>query len=151
MDNIFKKEVSDAVIARINKLKSDTKPLWGTMSIAQMLAHTNIQYEVVYESDKFPKPNALTRFMLKVFVKKTVVGPKPFKRNGRTAPYFVINDNKDFEEEKQRLIDYINLTQKNGVEVLLPRDTKSFGKLTADEWNNLFHKHIDHHLAQFGV
>ena len=89
--------------------------------------------------------------MLKTFVKKTVVGPKPFKKNGRTAPYFLINDDKNFDTEKKRLIDYITITQKNGVEVLLPRDTKSFGKLTADEWNTLFHKHIDHHLSQFDV
>ncbi|MEE9348470.1 MAG: DUF1569 domain-containing protein [Flavobacteriaceae bacterium] len=151
MKNIFDKTVCNEVISRINNLNSKSNPVWGTMTVAQMLAHTNIQYEVIYESDKFPKPNALTRFMLKTFVKETVVGPKPFKRNGRTAPYFIINDSKDFEQEKKRLIDYIILTQKNGVEVLIPRDTKSFGKLSAEQWNNLFYKHIDHHLAQFDV
>ncbi len=151
MKNIFKKEVAQEVIDRINNLTPKTERLWGKMDVAQMLAHLNIQYEVVYENGKFPKPNAFVRFMLKTFVKNKVVGSKPFPRNGRTAPYFVIADTRDFEKEKTRLIAYILKTQKNGVEVLLPRDTKSFGKLTEDEWNNLFHKHIDHHLAQFGV
>ncbi len=151
MKNIFKKEITDQVIGRINNLTPETKSVWGKMNVAQMLAHLNVQYEVVYENEKFPKPNAFVRFMLKTFVKNKVVGPKPFPKNGRTAPYFVIADKREFEKEKERLINYINTTQKNGVEVLLPRDTKSFGKLTAVEWNNLFYKHLDHHLTQFGI
>jgi hypothetical protein len=121
------------------------------MTVAQMLAHCNVQYEIIYENDKFPKPNGLVKFLLKTFVKNKVVGPNPFSKNGRTAPYFVIDINKDFETKKKRLIDYIIIIQKNGVEVLLPRNTKSFGKLTKQEWSNLFYKHLDHHLTQFGV
>ena len=26
-----------------------------------------------------------------------------------------------------------------------------FGKLTGEEWGRLMHKHIDHHLRQFGA
>jgi len=62
-----------------------------------------------------------------------------------------INTDKDFETEKAKLINSIRKTQKEGVEKLLPRDTKSFGKLTADQWNNMLYKHLDHHLQQFGV
>jgi hypothetical protein len=29
--------------------------------------------------------------------------------------------------------------------------SNSFGKLSTIEWNNLFYKHLDHHLRQFGV
>ena len=149
--NIFDKNISEEVIKRIKNLTDKTQPIWGEMSVAQMLAHLNIQYEVVYENDKFPNPNMFLRFILKTFVKKRVVGPKPFTKNGKTAPYFIVTSKKDFEEEKKRLIKYIIITQANGIEVLLPRKTKSFGKLNAKEWNTLFYKHIDHHLTQFGV
>jgi len=64
---------------------------------------------------------------------------------------FVISSQKDFENEKERLVNYIKRIQADGVEVLLPRDTKSFGKLTTEEWNTLFYKHLDHHLVQFTV
>jgi hypothetical protein len=121
------------------------------MDVAQMLAHINVQYEIVYENEKFPKPNAFARFMLKTFIKNSVVGSKPFPKNGRTSPYFVITDPKEFEKEKKRLVAYILKTQELGVSHFLPRDTKSFGKLTAEQWNNLFYKHIDHHLSQFNV
>ncbi|HIE46044.1 MAG TPA: DUF1569 domain-containing protein [Flavobacteriaceae bacterium] len=151
MKNIFDKEIAREVIERINTLNSNTKASWGKMNVSQMLAHLNVQYEIVYENDKFPKPNFIVDFILKTFVKKKVVSSKPFPKNGKTAPYFVISSQKDFDKEKERLIKYISITQANGIDILLPRKTKSFGKLTAQEWNNLFYKHLDHHLTQFGV
>lgn len=151
MKNIFEKEVTDEVVARINELTTNTEPKWGKMSVSQMLAHCNIQYEVVYENDRFPKPNAFVRFLLKTFVKNKVVGPKPFPKNGRTVPYFLVNDVKNFDSEKERLVDYIHKTQALGIDHLINRETKSFGKLTTDQWSTLFYKHLDHHLTQFGV
>lgn len=149
--NIFKKEVSEEVINRINNLKPEQKPLWGKMNAAQMLAHLNIQYQALYENQKFKKPNFLMRFIMKTFLKPIVTGDKPYKKNGKTAPYFLVTSDKDFEAEKSILIKNIQKTQKNGVEVLLPRDTKSFGKMTTKQWNNMLYKHVDHHLQQFGV
>ena len=31
------------------------------------------------------------------------------------------------------------------------RENRSFGVLTTTEWNNLYAKHLEHHLQQFGV
>lgn len=151
MKNIFEKEVTDEVVNRINKLTKQTEPEWGIMNVSQMLAHCNIQYEVVYEHDKFPKPSFLAQFLIKIFVKNKVVGLKPFPRNSRTAPYFIIEGDRDFDKEKERLIDYVYKTQVLGIDHLLDRETKSFGKLTTDQWSNLFYKHLDHHLTQFNV
>jgi hypothetical protein len=38
-----------------------------------------------------------------------------------------------------------------GAEKLAATPSLSLGSLSATEWNNLLYKHIDHHLAQFGV
>lgn len=62
MKNIFKKEVSQEIIQRINNLTNNSKPQWGKMNVAQMLAHLNVQYEIIYENEKFPKPNFIARF-----------------------------------------------------------------------------------------
>lgn len=122
----------------------------GEMNIGQMLAHCNVAYEQVYEN-KHPKPNAFVRFMLKTLVKDAVVGEKPYKKNGQTAPAFLITDSRDFETEKKRLIEYLNKTQQLGESYFNGKDSNSFGALTKSEWNNLFYKHLDHHLTQFGV
>lgn len=150
MKNIFKQEISAAVINRINSLTPQTAAKWGKMSVDQMLAHCIVTYEMVYD-DIHPKPNAFEKFILKTLVKNKVVGDKPFTKNGKTAPQFIIADAKDFEKEKTRLIDYITKTQQLGEAHFDGMESHSFGALTKDEWNNSFYKHLDHHLSQFGA
>ena len=148
--NLFDKKESQEAIERINKLTPETQHRWGKMDVAQMLAHCNVAYELVY-TDKHPKPKGFKKFMIKLFAKNIVVGPKPYKKNIRTAPAFLIADERDFSIEKKRLVDYIKKTQELGEQHFDGRDSHAFGKLSIKEWNTLFSKHLDHHLQQFGV
>ncbi len=150
MENIFDLNGSMKTIDRINKLTADTKGQWGKMKVDQMLAHCNVAYDMAY-TDKYPKPGAFKKFLLKLFVKSAVVGPKPYPKDGRTAPEFLITDERDFIAEKKRLIDYIKKTQALGTAHFQNKESHSFGPLKAEEWNTLFSKHLDHHLKQFGV
>ena len=120
------------------------------MNVAQMLAHCNVTYEMVYE-DKHPKPGAIMKFILKSFIKKVVTGDKPYKHNSQTAPAFIMTDQKEFDMEKNRLINYITKTQQLGESHFNNKESHSFGPLTGEEWNTMFYKHLDHHLSQFGV
>lgn len=148
--NIFTEEVSKQIIDRIEKLTNETPALWGKMNVSQMLAHCNVTYEMIY-TDKHPKSGAFTKFMLKLFVKKTVVGEKLYAKNGQTAPAFKISDAREFEKEKANLIENILRTQKLGEAHFDGKESHSFGVLTKNEWNNMFYKHLDHHLSQFGA
>ncbi|MBI3235706.1 MAG: DUF1569 domain-containing protein [Bacteroidetes bacterium] len=150
LPNVFNKEVSDAIISRINQLQSNTQPKWGKMNVAQMLAHCNVTYEMLYEN-KHPKPGAFMKFILKAMVKNTVVNEVPYKHNSRTAPAFLIVDSKVFETEKKRLVDHITKTQQLGESHFNGKDSHSFGTLSSVEWNNMLYKHLNHHLSQFGV
>lgn len=150
MQNIFQKEDCNQFVKRINLLTPDTKGLWGKMTVAQMLAHCNVTYEMVYDNIH-PKPNGFMKFILKLLAKKTVVGDKSYPRNVGTASQFIIKNDRDFEIEKSRLIAYINKTQELGEKEFEDKESLSFGKLTSKEWNNMFAKHLDHHLSQFSV
>lgn len=150
MKNIFDKFVSDETIKRIHSLQSDASPLWGKMSTAQMLAHCNVTYELVYENHH-PKPKGFKKWMLKTFVKNIVVSEKPYKKNSRTAPEFLITETKNFQTEKERLIAYIEKTQALGPDHFDGKESHSFGTLSQQEWNHMFYKHLNHHLNQFGV
>ncbi len=150
MKNIFNQNDVGEIIKRINNLQPDSQGLWGKMGVAQMLAHCNVSYEFVYEN-KHPKPNMFMKFILKILVKKKVVSEEPYKHNNPTAPAFIIKDNKDFNAEKTRLINYINKTRELGEAYFDNKVSHSFGALTKTEWNNMFSKHLDHHLRQFGV
>ena len=127
--NIFDKPVVDEVINRINNLTTDSKPLWGKMSVSQMLAHCCVTYEFIYEN-KHPVPGTFKKILLKLFVKNTVVSDKPYKRNNPTAPEFLIRDNKNFETEKKRLIDFIERTYMLGAAHFENKESRSFGKLS---------------------
>jgi len=150
MKSVFDLNDSNEIIHRINLLTPETKGLWGKMSVAQMLAHCNVTYEMAYENIH-PAPNAFVKLILKLFVKKSVVGETPYKKSIQTAPAFIIKEDKDFAKEKERLIAYVKKTFELGSSYFDGRNSLSFGALNKTEWNNMFYKHLDHHLTQFGV
>ena len=150
LPNIFTASVSNEIISRINNLSNATPAQWGKMNVTQMLAHCNVTFEFAYE-EKHKKPNFFMAFILKNLVKGGLVNEKPNKKNASTAPEFIIKDDRNFDEEKNRLIQYINRTVQLGQNHFEGRTSMIFGEMTSTEWNNLFYKHLDHHLTQFGV
>ncbi len=120
------------------------------MNASQMLAHYNVTYEMVFEANH-PKPGFLKKALLTLFVKYTVVSDTAYPKNGRTAPQFLVNKDKDFEVEKRRLVDYLKKVRALGETHFEGLESHSFGSLSSKQWNNMFYKHLDHHLRQFGV
>ncbi len=148
--NIFIPETNEKVLRRLEQLRPDSPAEWGTMDAAQMLAHLNVAYDMTY--GKLPTNYGfVTKLMLKWFVKGVVVGEKPYPKNNRTAPQFVIKDERDFQQEKKNLIANIEKTASLGEAHFEGLESPSFGKLTSKEWSNLFQKHIEHHFKQFSI
>lgn len=144
--NLFASDAKQFIIERINKLTSESKPLWGKMNVAQMLAHCQMPMGVALGSHKLQ--GSIILKLIGPFFKKLLFNEKPFKRNLGTDRSFIITDQRKFEEEKQKLVDMINrFTEANMVDEPHP----FFGKLTKEEWSKGTWKHLDHHLMQFGV
>ena len=150
LQNIFTPDSTQETIDRLNNLKADNIPEWGKMNAPQMLAHLNVAYDITYGKIDV-KYNFFMKMMLKMMVKSTVVGNKPYKKNGQTAPVFVIADERDFEKEKAIFIANVKKTQELGAEHFEGQESPSFGKLSSKEWSNQFYKHMDHHFRQFGI
>lgn len=151
MENIFDAKTAQDYINRINRLTISSERKWGKMTVNQMLAHLNVAYEMIYEPHKHPKPSFIARWILKTFVKPKVTNEIPYKQNLPTGPTFIIKEEPDFETEKKRLIGFIQKTQQLGPDAFEGKENTSFGKLTAQQWNNMLAKHLNHHLAQFNV
>ncbi len=152
--NIFDRSVTDELIARIDRMKADTPAQWGSMNAAQALAHCNKIYDTLYDAEyqrKNPPPNSFVRFLMKFLVKPVVVGPKPYRPNSRTAPSYLVDDDRSYSVERNKLVAYLDRVQSLGASHFEGKMSYSFGPLTAAEWNVLFYKHLDHHLRQFGV
>jgi hypothetical protein len=85
------------------------------------------------------------------FIRSSIFGPKPFSRNSPTDPTFVVSDERDFAQEKARLLGLITRLVERGKSAAASETHPFFGKLSGEEWGLLMYKHIDHHLQQFGA
>jgi thiamine phosphate synthase YjbQ (UPF0047 family) len=147
LKNLFDPGVKHDILARINKLTLQSKPQWGKMNVAQMLAH--LQMPIGSALGVYTLPRTLLGRIVGRFVKSGMYSEKPFKRNSPTDPSFVMTGHeKDFEKEKQSMIAMISdFKEENIKNEIHP----FFGKLTKQQWSKAMYKHLDHHLQQFGV
>lgn len=151
MQNVFDAKDAQEYINRINNLTPETQRKWGKMSVDQVLAHLNVAYDLTFTPEKFPKPNFIAKFLLSRFVKPKITNENPYKPSLPTSPVFIIADERNFEDEKAKLIGNIQRVQQLGREAFEGKENINFGKMTAQCWNNMFAKHLNHHLEQFGV
>lgn len=151
MQNVFDAQDAQEYINRINNLTPETPRKWGKMSVDQVLAHLNVAYDLTFTSEKFPKPSFIAKFLLSRFVKPKITNEIPYKQSLPTSLAFIIADERNFEEEKAKLIGNIQRVQQLGREAFEGKENINFGKMTAQGWNNMFAKHLNHHLDQFGV
>ena len=151
MQNVFDAKDAQEYINRINNLTPETQRKWGKMSVDQVLAHLNVAYDLTFTPEKFPKPSFIAKFLLSRFVKPKITNEIPYKQSLPTSPTFIIADERNFEEEKTKLIGNIQRVQQLGKEAFEGKENINFGKMTAQGWNNMFAKHLNHHLEQFGV
>ena len=76
MQSLFKPEVYESVLKRLNDLSPEARPLWGKMTVAQMLHHCQKPFEIaVHDKDFGLKSNIL----IKLFFKKSLYNDSPFR------------------------------------------------------------------------
>lgn len=137
----------NALLQRLENLQTDSPRLWGKMTPAQMLAHLNVPLETGLGKINPPREgNFITRPLARWYVTTR----KRFPRNLPTLKAFVIREQRDFDQEKQRLL--TNLAEANQRGLNGPwHPHHAFGALSAEQWGELTHLHLDHHFRQFGV
>ena len=144
--SLYDPEVYRETTERISRLSTETKPQWGKMDVAQMMAH-NTEILDVFNG----KPLLNTPFLAKLFkgmIKRMVVGEKPYPKNSKTHPQYIKTGEKDFSTEKQNLLNALNKMRESEGEKI---EHALFGVLNTDEKGWSLYKHLDHHLTQFGV
>ena len=147
MKTIFDSESKKEILQRVDNLTSDSKPMWGKMSVGQMLTHCTRTLQAP-AGDFYVKPSAL-RFIGRFFKKSYLYSNKPFSKNSPTAPEFVMTDAKVFNQEKE---EFLRAFEKlcAGEQAVVVTLHSFFGQMTPAEWGRLMYKHLDHHLRQYG-
>jgi len=93
-------------LSRIEQLTPETSPQWGSMNAAQMLAHCAEVQEV--SNGKELRNTPLLAKLLGRMIRSMVLSDKPYPRNTRTHPQYRQTADRDFETEKQRLLDALD-------------------------------------------
>jgi hypothetical protein len=149
MQNLFDRTDRDGLARRLSALGPSSSRQWGSMNVAQMLAHCSVALEVPC-GDRVKAQSLLGR-VVAPFVRSSVLGPKPFVHNAPSDPDYRISDEREFEKERGRLVSLIERFCERGPGAAEGVVHPFFGRLDGDQWGRLMYKHLDHHLRQFGA
>lgn len=149
MKNLFEPSSAMEIRKRIGFLRPDSERQWGAMNVAQMLAHCSAWMEMA-AGLKSP-PRSFAGRIFGTMAKKAVLGEKPVRRNMPTEKSLIMQGERDFGAEQQRLIDWVDRFSAGGPERCTKHPHCFFGYMTPLEWAALGYKHLDHHLRQFSA
>jgi hypothetical protein len=148
MQNLFDASAKTEILRRLGALSPGAARQWGKMTTAQMLAHCSAALEV--GTGDRPRPQQLIGKIFGPFVRKGLLGEKPFSKGSPTDPTFVVKDERDFARERERLVGLVERFCERGRENAGEQMHSFLGRMSGDEWGLLMYKHLDHHLKQFG-
>lgn len=149
MGNIFIEADKNDIINRIDELHPNSKPMWGKMNVAQMLAHCIVPTRV--SAGEIPSKQSLLGKLFGKTAKKQLLAPGNMRKNLPTAPGFIIKETPDFYASQEALKEAIQRLYETDKTALVQRKHPFFGRMNMEEWGMLNYKHFDHHLRQFGV
>ena len=138
--------VRTTIEARLDRLRPDTRPRWGKMSVDQMLWHVNQaletdlgRIEAPFEKSFMPRP-----------VLKFIVLNMPWPKGAPTNHAWVSSSNHDFQTERSRCRQLMRDLAGKLLDESWPVHP-NFGRMSGRDVSRLHAKHLDHHLKQFGA
>lgn len=144
--------IKNEFIPLFKKLKGDEKVNWGKMNAQQMIEHVSAFFKVSTGKISFPLTTPVEHLPK---YKEFLWSEKEFRENTK-APVLPeeplpihYSDIHAAIDDLQKSVDNFFIYFKNDLSktTLHP----AFGELNFDEWVQLHHKHITHHLKQFGL
>ena len=133
---------------RIDGLVPDAAAHWGRMDCPQMLAHLSESVRMALGELEIATvgPRAL-RFAP---IRHAIIHWLPFPKGAPTAPELLTRRAGDCQAECADLKHLLErLAAMEGAREW--PDHPAFGHMTSHDWGTLVHRHVDHHLRQFGA
>ena len=138
-------------ISLLEKLEKEQKGIWGKMNAQQMVEHVANFFKVSIEKIRFPLttlPEHLPKY------KEFLWSDKEFQQNTKAPvlpeePLLLQHSNMQhaIADLKNSVADFFIFFEKDPSRKTLH---PAFGELNLEEWIQLHHKHVTHHLKQFG-
>ena len=139
------------LIPLLANLKGDEMGKWGKMNAQQMVEHVSGFFKVSTEKIHFPlttPPEHLPKY------KEFLLSDKEFRENTKAPvlpeeplPLHYASMQEAMDDIKKSVNDFFEFFKIDPSKTTLH---PAFGELNFDEWVQLHHKHVTHHLKQFG-
>lgn len=147
MGSILKEGDREAICSRVGALSASSTAHWGKMSVTGMLDHLQLSARMAVGELTVSSVNkrAFQMFPLKQLILYVL----PFPKGAPTAPELLPDAAASFDEQRAALLallDQIGTGPQDGMGPAHPL----FGPMSWREWGVVTHKHVDHHLKQFG-
>ena len=148
MPTIWDPKTRQELHDRFGRLTPATHATWGKMSAIQMLRHCTIAVDMMLGVAKVAPKSGPFRFAP---LRYLIIHVLPWPKGVPTAPELITTSyggNWDNDVRAlRRSIDAMAARGSGGQFAEHP----AFGKLSGSDLGVLTHKHLDHHLRQFGI
>jgi hypothetical protein len=148
MPSLFDDAARGRLLERLGRLTPESRPAWGRMSVREMVCHLGESMKMATgELQCAPKRGPLSFPPLRWLL----IHALPFPKGVPTAPELLAGrPSPSFAEDRARLVELMGQVVAMGPGATYPRHP-AFGHFPGRDWGVLMHKHVDHHLRQFGV
>jgi uncharacterized protein DUF1569 len=135
------------LLDRLERLKPEAAPLWGTMTAPQMLAHLADWMLMAKGELKVTLKKRPLRYPP---LKQLLIYWLPFPRRVPTSPELIGRKPLEWEIECAAVRQHVQSFESLDPNAIWP-EHPVFGKMTSKAWCVFAYRHMDHHLRQFGI
>ena len=148
MSTVFNLDDRLNLAKRIDGLSPTATPRWGRMDCPQMLAHLTDNLKMAL--GEFTVSTKGRRALRVAPIRHAVIHWLPFPKGAPTAPELI---SRRATEHQQECADLKHLLERMGAMEGAREwpEHPAFGRLTSRDCGTLVHRHVDHHLRQFGA
>lgn len=137
------------LVSRVQRLTPQHTAKWGTFTVSAMLAHVNDALRMATGDLVLDRNTRAPAFLRWPVVRYLFIHVLPMPKGAPTAPGLLTRSTSAELAQEQRTFQTLceGLPRCETLAATHP----AFGRLTRNDWGALIHKHVDHHLRQFGV
>jgi len=148
MPSLFDPKVRASILDRISRLAAERQPLWGRFTAPEMVCHVSAGLrQGLGELDAGQPRGPFTRFPMNWLVIHVLPWPRG---KGKSPREFLATRPTTWAADVNQLQDLVKRFAARGAGAEWP-PSRVFGRISGRSWGVLQHKHLDHHLRQFGV
>lgn len=147
MPTVWEPAVRDGLLRRARTLTPQHTAKWGKFSVAGMLAHLNQATRMA--TGDLPVTSKAPSMLKWPPLRYLIIHHLPMPKSAPTAPELIARSPSADLTRELALFEQTFARLDGQSHGLVPHP--AFGTLSHADWGVLIHKHVDHHLRQFGV